>query len=303
MADTKYRQMVNDLEKKEHNREILEMETKRRDHHDLIATIRAESFIDIMDSMNQWLPAQVRKRQGNMIFVHYIGWDSRWDEWVDLMNGERVAKYKTHTGGPISALFKVGEWVEVYAKLNAHSAPHWIAGTVQQVVGRRVCVSLECYPVHLAHWIQDNDPKIIHLGQARPDFTGDASSSGVAVRPMGSPSGQSTQQGSAASSASVSVAPNSNETSLRRLQPQQPPVFNLSSDGSRAVVEGYRISIGGAGFDPPASTATASTTNALAVAPSPTILHSLQRSATAPHLPVTLPAASPEGQQHAAASP
>lgn len=53
-------------------------------------------WIDVKDTINQWLEAQVIDVQNNKAYIHYYGWGNRWDEWID-MNSERIKPFRTHT--------------------------------------------------------------------------------------------------------------------------------------------------------------------------------------------------------------
>lgn len=53
-------------------------------------------WLDVQDTIDQWLEAQVIDRNPSQVYVHYNGWGSRWDEWID--NGShRIAPFRTHT--------------------------------------------------------------------------------------------------------------------------------------------------------------------------------------------------------------
>ena len=53
-------------------------------------------WVDVKDTINQWLEAQVIKVQGSKAFVHYNGWGIRWDEWIEF-NSPRMRNFKTFT--------------------------------------------------------------------------------------------------------------------------------------------------------------------------------------------------------------
>ena len=53
-------------------------------------------WIDVKDTINQWLEAEVIDTDGDKVFVHYNGWGERWDEWID-MSSDRIAYFRTHT--------------------------------------------------------------------------------------------------------------------------------------------------------------------------------------------------------------
>ena len=53
-------------------------------------------WVDVKDTINQWLEAQVIKVQNNKAYVHYNGWGVRWDEWIDF-GSPRMRNFKTYT--------------------------------------------------------------------------------------------------------------------------------------------------------------------------------------------------------------
>lgn len=50
-------------------------------------------WIDVKDTIDQWLEAQVIKVRNNEAYVHYNGWGTRWDEWIDF-SSPRIASFK-----------------------------------------------------------------------------------------------------------------------------------------------------------------------------------------------------------------
>ena len=62
----------------------------------MIKQFNSGQWIDAKDTIDQWLEAQITKLRDNKAFVHYNGWGSRWDEWIDL-NSPRLALFRTHT--------------------------------------------------------------------------------------------------------------------------------------------------------------------------------------------------------------
>lgn len=53
-------------------------------------------WVDVKDTINQWLEAQVIQVRGNQAYVHYNGWGNRWDEWIEF-SSPRIAPFKTYT--------------------------------------------------------------------------------------------------------------------------------------------------------------------------------------------------------------
>jgi hypothetical protein len=53
-------------------------------------------WVDVKDTINQWLEAQVIDVQNNKVFIHYNGWGTRWDEWID-MDSDRIRPFRYYT--------------------------------------------------------------------------------------------------------------------------------------------------------------------------------------------------------------
>jgi hypothetical protein len=53
-------------------------------------------WVDVKDTIEQWLEAQVIDVKENKVYVHYNGWGTRWDEWIDL-ESDRIRPFRFHT--------------------------------------------------------------------------------------------------------------------------------------------------------------------------------------------------------------
>ena len=53
-------------------------------------------WLDVKDTIDQWLEAQVTQMRPGQIHVHYNGWGARWDEWIDN-DSPRIAVFRTYT--------------------------------------------------------------------------------------------------------------------------------------------------------------------------------------------------------------
>lgn len=58
--------------------------------------LRLGQWIDVKDTIDQWLEAEVINIEDDKVYVHYNGWGSRWDEWIEL-SSPRIAPFRTHT--------------------------------------------------------------------------------------------------------------------------------------------------------------------------------------------------------------
>lgn len=45
-------------------------------------SLRPGQRVDVRDTMGSWLPAVIYEADPDRVFVHYIGWVHRWNEWV-----------------------------------------------------------------------------------------------------------------------------------------------------------------------------------------------------------------------------
>lgn len=39
-------------------------------------------WVDVKDTMDQWLEAEIIDIRTDMVRIHYNGWGRRWDEWI-----------------------------------------------------------------------------------------------------------------------------------------------------------------------------------------------------------------------------
>ena len=48
--------------------------------------IKIGDLIDVRDYCNKWYVSIVLKYSLGQVFIHYVGWRRRWDEWVNISN-------------------------------------------------------------------------------------------------------------------------------------------------------------------------------------------------------------------------
>eukprot|EP00954_Amorphochlora_amoebiformis_P009424 732477-Amorphochlora_amoeboformis.AAC.1 len=41
-------------------------------------------IVEVLDTVGKWEPAAVKRIRGQKIFVHYVNWSSKWDEWLSV---------------------------------------------------------------------------------------------------------------------------------------------------------------------------------------------------------------------------
>jgi hypothetical protein len=63
-------------------------------------------WVDVKDTVDQWLEAQVVRlldsETGQLAYIHYNGWPSRWDEWIEVSSA-RIQPFRTHSRQSIQA--------------------------------------------------------------------------------------------------------------------------------------------------------------------------------------------------------
>ncbi|KAK1929302.1 Ubiquilin [Phytophthora citrophthora] len=53
-------------------------------------------WLDVKDTVNQWLESTVMAIEDGKVLIHYHGWPARWDEWIDF-ESDRIAAFRTRT--------------------------------------------------------------------------------------------------------------------------------------------------------------------------------------------------------------
>lgn len=63
-------------------------------------------WVDVLDTVEQWLEAQVLEiattSQGVLVYIHYSGWPAQWDEWIDS-GSSRIQPFHSFTNQSITA--------------------------------------------------------------------------------------------------------------------------------------------------------------------------------------------------------
>lgn len=58
--------------------------------------LKIGQWVDVKDTIDQWLEAQVIDIKDNRVYIHYNGWGTRWDEWID-MDSDRIMPFRYYT--------------------------------------------------------------------------------------------------------------------------------------------------------------------------------------------------------------
>jgi hypothetical protein len=62
-------------------------------------TIRVGMLLDVLDTKGKWYLSEVLAVTKSMVYVHYLGWAQRWDEWLPMDNHARIQPAYSHTAG------------------------------------------------------------------------------------------------------------------------------------------------------------------------------------------------------------
>jgi hypothetical protein len=58
--------------------------------------LKKGQWVDVKDTIDQWLEAQVIDVKDDKVYIHYNGWGTRWDEWIE-MKSDRIRPFRFHT--------------------------------------------------------------------------------------------------------------------------------------------------------------------------------------------------------------
>ena len=94
--------------------------------------IRVGDVIDAKDSEGRWFDSRIVEVDRDRVKVHYNGWSSRWDSWVDRKD-ESIQPHLTHTDD--WRRLKVGDALEMRGP---GEKALWYKGVVKEVDGSRV---------------------------------------------------------------------------------------------------------------------------------------------------------------------
>ena len=97
--------------------------------------IRVGDVIDAKDSEGRWFDSRIVEVDRDRVKVHYNGWSSRWDSWVDRKD-ESIQPHLTNTDD--WRRLKVGDALEMRGP---GEKALWYKGFVKEVDGSRVLVS------------------------------------------------------------------------------------------------------------------------------------------------------------------
>ena len=131
-------------------------------------------WVDVKDTNNDWHEAQIAKLKENKAFIHYNGWGSRWDEWIDL-DSPRISMFRTHTVQLGSSQY-LSCFPNVPVDSDNHEIPEYdsdIFKTIQEV--RNSIGSLLKIMDMLVEIISKEDKKIVNLSSASKTLCGQIS--------------------------------------------------------------------------------------------------------------------------------
>jgi hypothetical protein len=86
-------QLIQNKENKDYNNNISNKNHTITGFDFSKSKLEVGQWIDVKDTIDQWLEAQVVKVRNNEAYVHYNGWGTRWDEWIDF-SSPRIANFK-----------------------------------------------------------------------------------------------------------------------------------------------------------------------------------------------------------------
>lgn len=115
-------------------------------------------WLDVKDTVDQWLEATVLDINDGKVLIHYNGWPSRWDEWIDF-SSPRIAPFRTRTSHLLSTVSDSPSPVTVAAH-----APTTGVNDMRLVLPEVVAMAKlmtarleELSQLYTEHWVHDPD--------------------------------------------------------------------------------------------------------------------------------------------------
>jgi len=62
-------------------------------------------WVDVKDTIDQWLEAEVIDAREDQVKIHYNGWGARWDEWIE-MSSPRISFFRNKTVQPHTTFYE-----------------------------------------------------------------------------------------------------------------------------------------------------------------------------------------------------
>lgn len=122
-------------------------------------SLRPGQFIDVRDHVGKWIGAKILKVDSDAsdthpkrVFVHYIDWDSKWDEWIDVRSQSfRVSEFgRFSSGEPDAHTFRMHQWVRCYHLKNKPN--QWTAGYVRNIDGNQIQIEYQLNEKIYHYW-------------------------------------------------------------------------------------------------------------------------------------------------------
>lgn len=95
--------------------------------------IHVGDHVDVQDVHGKWLEAKITGRQGSIIDVHFLQWDPKWDEQIDVSRQyNRVQPFHSLSSGSRTNICKEGDNVLVFV------GDEWLKAVVKQIDGQQI---------------------------------------------------------------------------------------------------------------------------------------------------------------------
>ena len=130
-----------------------------------VESLELNNYIDVKDTIGKWIRSQIIQVDQNKIKIHYLQWDSKYDEWLDLQDPNflsRIAMFNTMADGRIEDNpFKQNDKVKVYFSKHFYSG--FYDGYVLKIDGEQVLVKFSTSTRDFNYWYHRLDTYSIKL--------------------------------------------------------------------------------------------------------------------------------------------
>ena len=121
-----------------------------------------DMFVDVCDTFGVWMEAQILEITNTHIQVHFLLWDSRWDECISLHDTHRIAPLRKKTFNGVSH-FRLNQSMDV---LDIHcKTPKWRSACIIEMCKDSVKIHYKHFHPKFDEWICKTSDRLACYGQ------------------------------------------------------------------------------------------------------------------------------------------
>eukprot|EP00475_Leptophrys_vorax_P020802 TRINITY_DN28547_c0_g1_i1.p1 TRINITY_DN28547_c0_g1~~TRINITY_DN28547_c0_g1_i1.p1 ORF type:complete len:668 (-),score=178.38 TRINITY_DN28547_c0_g1_i1:60-2063(-) len=115
---------------------------------------RQADVLDVRDKQGKWYPAEVISVRHGAVYIHFIGFDNKWDQWLDVRaDSKDIAPLGTKSDVRMTDdRYFVNGMVEVFGDFLGREANKWVDGLILKIDKSQVLVQYEDRTAMFRRW-------------------------------------------------------------------------------------------------------------------------------------------------------